>query len=87
MTLRSLPASFSPQAVAAIEKACAAYGVPLPAAALRFSMRDPRITSTVIGISRPERVDECLSHVTWEIPDEFWAEADRHVPASRYWLN
>jgi D-threo-aldose 1-dehydrogenase len=74
-------------AVAAIEKACAAYGVPLPAAALRFSMRDPRITSTVIGISRPERVDECLSHVTWEIPDEFWAEVDRHVPAPRYWLN
>lgn len=75
------------QAVAGIEKACAAYGVPLPAAALRFSMRDPRVTSTVIGISRPERVDECLSHVTWKIPGEFWAEVDRHVPAPRYWLN
>jgi D-threo-aldose 1-dehydrogenase len=75
------------RAVAAIEKACAACGVPLPAAALRFSMRDPRITSTIIGISRPERVDECLSHVTWNIPDEFWAEVDRHVPAPRYWLN
>jgi D-threo-aldose 1-dehydrogenase len=75
------------RAVAAIEKACTAYGVPLPAAALRFSMRDPRITSTIIGISRPERVDECLSHVTWKIPDEFWAEVDRHVPEPRYWLN
>jgi D-threo-aldose 1-dehydrogenase len=73
--------------VAAIEKACAAAGVPLPAAALRFSMRDPRIASTVIGISRPERVDECLSHVTWDIPDELWAEIDRHVPAPGYWLN
>jgi D-threo-aldose 1-dehydrogenase len=83
--------SAAPQAVlraaAAIEEACAVYGVPLPAAALRFSMRDPRITSTIIGISRPERVDECLSHVTWKIPDEFWAEVDRHVPAPRYWLN
>jgi len=75
------------QAVAGIEKAGAFYAVPLPAAALRFSMRDPRITSTIIGISRPERVDECLSHVTWEIPEEFWAEVDRHVPAPRYWLN
>jgi D-threo-aldose 1-dehydrogenase len=75
------------RAVAAIEKACAAYGLPLPAAALRFSMRDPRITSTIIGISRPERVDEFLSHVTWEIPDEFWAEIDRYVPEPRYWLN
>jgi D-threo-aldose 1-dehydrogenase len=75
------------RAVAAIEKACAASGVPLAAAALRFSMRDPRIASTVIGISRPERVDECLSHVTWDIPDELWAEIDRNVPAAEYWLN
>jgi D-threo-aldose 1-dehydrogenase len=75
------------RAVAEIEKACVASGVPLPAAALRFSMRDPRITSTIIGISRPERVDECLSHVTWDIPDELWAEIDRHLPAPEYWLN
>jgi D-threo-aldose 1-dehydrogenase len=75
------------RSVAAIEKTCAASGVPLPAAALRFSMRDPRITSTVIGISRPERVEECLRHVIWEIPAEFWAEIDRHVPEPRYWLN
>jgi D-threo-aldose 1-dehydrogenase len=75
------------RSVAAIEKACAASGVPLPAAALRFSMRDPRIASTVIGISRPERVDECLSHVTWDIPDELWAEIDRNMPAAEYWLN
>lgn len=75
------------EAVAAIEEACAARGVPLPAAALRFSMRDPRITSTIIGISRPERVDECLRHVTWDIPDELWAEIDRHLPAASYWLN
>ncbi|MGH3167831.1 MAG: aldo/keto reductase [Trebonia sp.] len=75
------------RAVAAIEKACAASGVPLPAAALRFSLRDPRIASTVIGISRPERVDECLGHVTWNIPEELWAEIDRYVPAASYWLN
>jgi D-threo-aldose 1-dehydrogenase len=74
-------------AVAAIEKTCSGYGVPLPAAALRFSMRNPRITSTIIGISRPERVDECLEHVSLEIPDELWVQLDRHVPAPDYWLN
>jgi len=83
---RAAPAAVL-QSVAAIEKACAAVGVPLPAAALRFSMRDSRIASTVIGISRPERVDECLSHVTWDISDELWAEIDRQVPAPEYWLN
>jgi D-threo-aldose 1-dehydrogenase len=74
-------------AVAAIEKACAAAGIPLPAAALRFSVRDPRIASTVVGISWPRRVEECLGHVCREIPEEFWAEIDRHVPAPRYWLD
>jgi D-threo-aldose 1-dehydrogenase len=75
------------QAVAEMERACASYGVPLAAAALRFSMRDQRISSTIIGISRPERVDECLEHVTLDIPDQLWAELERHVPAPEYWLN
>jgi D-threo-aldose 1-dehydrogenase len=74
-------------AVAAMERACAGYGVPLAAAALRFSMRDPRVTSTIIGISRPERVGECLEYVALDLPDELWDELDRHVPPPEYWLN
>ena len=74
-------------AVAAIEKDCAGYGVPLAAAALRFSLRDPRITSTIVGFSRPERVGECLRHVTLDIPDELWPALEQHVPAPEYWLN
>ena len=35
---------------------CAQHGVPLAAAALQFSMRDSRVTSTVVGITRPERI-------------------------------
>jgi len=35
---------------------CEEYGVPLAAAALQFSMRDPRIVSTIIGMMRPERL-------------------------------
>jgi D-threo-aldose 1-dehydrogenase len=55
-----------------METACARYSVPLPAAALQFSMRDPRITSTIVGISRPERVDETLRLAGWDIPEELW---------------
>ena len=39
-----------------IEAICARHGVPPGAAALQFSMRDPRVTSTICGVSKPERV-------------------------------
>ncbi|MGH2345660.1 MAG: aldo/keto reductase, partial [Chloroflexota bacterium] len=39
-----------------LEAMCARYDVPLGAAALQFSLRDPRIASTVVGISKPERL-------------------------------
>src|SRR5438105_7556044 len=43
-----------------MEEACKRYGLPLAAAALQFSLRDPRIASTIIGITRPERISETL---------------------------
>lgn len=57
-----------------IEEVCARYDVPLGAAALRFSLREPRIASTVAGLSRPERVDEVVDWATRPIPDELWKE-------------
>jgi D-threo-aldose 1-dehydrogenase len=60
------------ETVRAIETACAEHGVPLAAAALQFSTRDPRITSTIAGISRPERVDETVRLAHWEIPQRLW---------------
>ncbi len=53
---------------------CARHGVPLGAAALQFSMRDPRITSTVCGVTRPERVAETIAWATLPIPDAVWDE-------------
>lgn len=60
--------------VRGIDAVCRRYDVPLGAAALRFSMREPRITSTVTGLSRPERVDEIVEWATMPIPDELWKE-------------
>lgn len=59
-----------------IAEICRRYDVPLAACALQFSLRDPRIVSTVVGISRPERIDETLSLATHPIPDEIWAELE-----------
>jgi D-threo-aldose 1-dehydrogenase len=56
-----------------LQEICAGAGVPLGAAALQFPLRDPRITSTVVGITRPERVEQALRWAAWEIGDDVWA--------------
>ncbi len=38
------------------------------AAALQFSLRESRITSTIVGISEPERVEQTLRLAEWSIP-------------------
>lgn len=59
-----------------VEAACARHGVPPGAAALQFSMRDPRIASTICGVTKPERVRQTLDWAAWPIPDELWAELE-----------
>ena len=51
-------------------------GLILAAAALQFSLRDTRVTSTIVGITRPERLEETLNLAQYTIPDELWAELD-----------
>ena len=57
-----------------IEEVCFRHGVPLGAAALQFSMRDPRIVSTICGVSRASRIDQTLEWASWEIPQVAWDE-------------
>ena len=61
-------------AVRAMQRACAAHGVPLAAAALQFSAGDPRVTSTVVGVSAPSRIAETARLLTQPVPEELWAE-------------
>jgi D-threo-aldose 1-dehydrogenase len=61
-------------AVKQVEAICGRHGVPPGAAALQFSMRDPRITSTVCGVNRPERIAETIEWANWPIPDVVWTE-------------
>jgi D-threo-aldose 1-dehydrogenase len=57
-----------------VEAVCARHGVPPGAAALQFSMRDPRITATICGVSKPERVAETLGWAAYPIPAALWDE-------------
>ncbi|WP_205008424.1 aldo/keto reductase [Streptomyces sp. DvalAA-19] len=52
-----------------VENLCKEASVPMSAAAIQFSTRDPRIASTVIGISRPSRIAESVAAVELDIPD------------------
>ena len=67
-------------------EACARHGVPLAAAALRFSLRAPFVDATVVGISSPERVAQTLEYAGLEIPQALWAELEALVPPSEFWL-
>jgi D-threo-aldose 1-dehydrogenase len=64
-------------AVRQIQDACARYGVPLPAAALQFSLNDDRVASTVIGISAPERIAQTMALARQPIPADLWDEIER----------
>jgi D-threo-aldose 1-dehydrogenase len=60
--------------IEALHAACARHDVPLAAAAVQFSTRDPRIVSTVVGVSKPERVDRLVELAQTPIPPELWDE-------------
>lgn len=72
--------------VAAMEDACRRAGVPLAAAALQFSTRDPRIVSTIVGVSRPERIDETVQLAAIPIAAELWDELAALTAAEEEWL-
>ena len=83
----------SPEMVARVRRLaeiCDRYGVPLAAAALQFSTRDSRITSTVVGMSAPERIQQTLDLLRHPIPDALWPElaavpADTADPEVNRW--
>ncbi len=55
-----------------MEALCAEFGVPLAAAALQFSLRDPRVTSTIVGMSEPKRVAQTVELAEFGIPEQLW---------------
>jgi D-threo-aldose 1-dehydrogenase len=59
-----------------MEEACERHGLPLAAVALQFSLQDVRITSTIVGMTRHERLAETLKLAQQPIPHELWAELD-----------
>jgi len=57
-----------------MQDVCGRYGVPLAAAALQFSLRDPRITNTIVGMSSAARIQSTIELASVEIPEAVWDE-------------
>ena len=57
-----------------LEKICLKHNIPLGAAALQFSMKDPRISSTIVGITKKSRIDQIVEWSNFEIYEDAWKE-------------
>ena len=60
-----------------LEKICHKYNIPLPAAALQFSLNDKRISSTLVGVTKPKRVSDTIELSKFIIPNEAWEEINQ----------
>ncbi len=67
-------------AVEAMTRLCAEAGVPLAAAALQFSIRDPRIHSTIVGVSSLARYRAAKESARVDIPSDLWQRLDAAAP-------
>lgn len=65
-----------------VERVVERYDVPLGAVALQYSTRDPRITSTICGVGRPDEIAEIAEWSNVTIPQALWEELDA-LPVSR----
>lgn len=61
----------------AISALCAAEGVPMAALALQFSLRDPRVASTIVGMTRSSRLEQTVQLARLDIPAALWNAVDQ----------
>lgn len=63
--------------VAALERTCRSFNVPLPAVALQFPLRHPAVVSVIPGPRSPTELDEILGWWNLALPPQIWDELDR----------
>lgn len=60
--------------VASIRDVCEKYGVPVAAAALRFPLRHPAVTSVVVGARSAAEIEADLGYLATPLPDALFTE-------------
>jgi D-threo-aldose 1-dehydrogenase len=61
----------------AIERICARFGVPLPAAALQFPFRESAVGCVIAGLASPAEVNDACERLATPIPDALWLALDQ----------
>ncbi|MEF2977959.1 aldo/keto reductase [Subtercola sp. YIM 133946] len=74
-------------AVTQMAEVCRRYGTDLATAALQFSVSDPRISATAVGLTKIERIATTVAAAETTLPADLWAELDEFVPAPEFWLD
>ena len=80
----------SPATLAAVEAmrgVCVEHGTDLATAALQASVRDPRVSTTVVGLSRPARLDALVAALGTELPDALFDALEDLRPPREHWLD
>lgn len=82
--MRAAPATLT--AIEQMAVLCDEYDTDLATAALQFSLRDSRVHSTIVGISKTSRLDGLVRAAQAELPEEFWIRLEALVPADEFWI-
>lgn len=75
------------ETIAAMDAVCTRHGIDLATAALQFSLRDPRIDATVVGITSEPRISSLIASAGMQIADAVWDELELLVPHASTWLD
>lgn len=75
------------EAIEAMRRTCTEHGTDLAAAALQASVRDPRVSTTVVGLSSPARLDALLVSLGVELPDALFDALEELRPSREHWLD
>ena len=74
-------------AVDAMRQLCAEHGTDLATAALQASVRDPRVSTTVVGLSKPARLDALVAALGTDLPDALFDALEDLCPPREHWLD
>ncbi len=75
------------QAIKGMDAACREAGTDLATAALQASVRDPRISATVVGFSRPSRLSGIVESLSTDLPAALFDRLEDLRPAEHNWLD
>jgi D-threo-aldose 1-dehydrogenase len=74
-------------AVAEMDRLCTEHGTDLATAALQASVRDPRISTTVVGLSKPSRLDAMMASLAADLPEALFDGLADLLPSRDHWLD